>query len=606
MKRNYLYRILFIGFIVLSVAGIYLYNYSTTAAKKEKESKEFAIEQEKALMEHLLRRAISEKQKAINAIALAIEFDSNISKRIESGIIPKNYASTLTTSLRKYTNYKNIWLEIFDANASSLYKSWYTESEHLQSDTKEITDLLGKKKVVNFIDVDSFDLCINSFLNLWCEDGKNIGALEVKAHFNSIAKKLSEYKINSVVLVDKAFKNRLHHPFTSLFVQDYYVANKNVSAEILDLLQKEGVERFLRKSVQLVNGMMAVSYPLRNSSGMIIAHYIMFKNLQNVTYMFEKETMSSFMKVSFITFVIALFAIFLYDSHVSKSLQKFYKSVIDNSKNIIIITDGNQMIDVNKAFLEYFGVNSIEEFTKGNEHCLHDYFQEGEEYLNQIEGGMIWFLYVLKYPQKKHKLKLKIGEKIYYFLASASKLDTKEELYSIVLADITQEENYRLELERTAVTDALTGIRNRRFFEEKLQEEIRYVIRYSRRFSLIVLDIDHFKRINDHNGHDVGDEALVDFVKTVKSCIRETDIFCRVGGEEFAIILPETPLNNAVEVARKINKTVKENRHAGLNITVSIGVVEYRKGESDAEIYKRADNALYDAKHTGRDKVVIG
>ncbi len=119
------------------------------------------------------------------------------------------------------------------------------------------------------------------------------------------------------------------------------------------------------------------------------------------------------------------------------------------------------------------------------------------------------------------------------------------------------------------------------------------------------IDIDHFKRINDKYGHDVSDKVLVEYSKLIQEHIREPDILCRAGGEEFVVILPETTLNDAVRVARKINKIVKQHKKV-VEITVSLGVVEYIKGESEKDIYKRADNALYRAKANGRDKVVIG
>ena len=99
---------------------------------------------------------------------------------------------------------------------------------------------------------------------------------------------------------------------------------------------------------------------------------------------------------------------------------------------------------------------------------------------------------------------------------------------------------------------------------------------------------------------------LVEFASLIRKHIRDSDYFCRIGGEEFAVILPETTLNDAVRVAKKINKIVRENPNATVPITVSLGVVEYIKGESEADIYKRADNALYKAKTSGRDRVVIG
>jgi diguanylate cyclase (GGDEF)-like protein len=159
-------------------------------------------------------------------------------------------------------------------------------------------------------------------------------------------------------------------------------------------------------------------------------------------------------------------------------------------------------------------------------------------------------------------------------------------------------------LEEMVNNDSLTGIYNRRFFTEFLRNEIIRSERYKKVFSLIMLDIDFFKKINDTYGHDVGDIVLKELSGLVTKCIRKSDMFARVGGEEFAIIATETDLENAVQLAEKIRRKVEESVLAkDLKVTISLGVSQYTNKDDNNTIYKRADNALYKAKGEGRNRV---
>lgn len=158
-------------------------------------------------------------------------------------------------------------------------------------------------------------------------------------------------------------------------------------------------------------------------------------------------------------------------------------------------------------------------------------------------------------------------------------------------------------LEEMVNNDGLTGIYNRRFFSEFLHNEIVRSERYKKTFSLIMLDIDFFKSINDNYGHDIGDKILQELVGVVNKSIRKSDLFARVGGEEFAVIATETTLENAILLAEKIRLNVEENVFSkDLKITISLGISQYSDKDDTNIIFKRADNALYKAKGNGRNR----
>jgi len=164
------------------------------------------------------------------------------------------------------------------------------------------------------------------------------------------------------------------------------------------------------------------------------------------------------------------------------------------------------------------------------------------------------------------------------------------------------------ELRRLATHDALTGLLNRRVFEQTLVEEVERAKRFGRGFGLIICDIDHFKHVNDTHGHPAGDEVLKEVARRLKAGLRTVDRVMRYGGEEFAILIPEATSHIAREVAQRLNAGVKASPiQAGgqsLSITMSFGVAVFpTDGDTDALVVQAADEALYAAKSAGRDRV---
>lgn len=160
--------------------------------------------------------------------------------------------------------------------------------------------------------------------------------------------------------------------------------------------------------------------------------------------------------------------------------------------------------------------------------------------------------------------------------------------------------------EEAAFTDHLSGLANRRRFERQLEREITRTARYGHPFSLLMLDIDWFKQVNDTFGHEAGDEAIRRLAKTLQEGIRGIDMAARIGGDEFAIILTETTLDRATEVAERLRLAIKETEILAVGtITVSVGVAEAPScAQTVRELLALADEMLYEAKHQGRDRVI--
>lgn len=174
-----------------------------------------------------------------------------------------------------------------------------------------------------------------------------------------------------------------------------------------------------------------------------------------------------------------------------------------------------------------------------------------------------------------------------------------------VSRDVTERRRLEKELRKLAVTDPLTGAFNRRHFTEELHREMGRSNRYAVPFSLIMLDIDHFKAVNDRFGHETGDRVLEGLVKLIRERIRVSDILARWGGEEFLVMLANTTLRQAVQLAESLLEALRTRLFPDVGLlTASFGVTQYRDDESADTLLTRVDDLLYQAKQEGRACIV--
>ncbi|MDA3957866.1 histidine kinase N-terminal 7TM domain-containing protein [Oceanispirochaeta sp.] len=205
---------------------------------------------------------------------------------------------------------------------------------------------------------------------------------------------------------------------------------------------------------------------------------------------------------------------------------------------------------------------------------------------------------------------IKEGNEMFYDIRRSPLIDRKN--YSmgriLVLRDMTEQRKMEKELERFATTDTLTGILNRRHFTWLAENELIRTKRYNSAISLIMIDIDHFKDVNDNYGHDVGDMVLKAMVRTCQEKLREIDLFARWGGEEFVILLPETGSEAANEVAERLREAIENmvlpSPSEDIKITISLGLTEFILNKTTLSSgLKKADQAMYLSKRQGRNRV---
>src|SRR5262252_1594749 len=189
---------------------------------------------------------------------------------------------------------------------------------------------------------------------------------------------------------------------------------------------------------------------------------------------------------------------------------------------------------------------------------------------------------------------------------SRDQIEAAEYLAESCVPAILNARRYR-EARQLAETDALTGLFNQRYFHETLRREVLRAQRYGRSLALVVLDLDDFKAVNDRIGHLAGDGVLSQIAEGLGQAVRSVDIACRVGGDEFAVILPESGVTEANQLYRRVQENMRDMAAGveGQRLRFSAGIAELEHGDTAAALFERADPALYRAKDLGKDRADI-
>ena len=287
-----------------------------------------------------------------------------------------------------------------------------------------------------------------------------------------------------------------------------------------------------------------------------------------------------------------------------ESEEKF-RAIAQTAVDAIILADSNgNIVFWNKSAQKIFGYTEDEIFGKPLTILMPEQYRESHQRGIKRLNSTGESTYIGKMNEMQG---LRKGGYNFPIELSVSMSKIKgETFYSGIVRDITRRKQLEHDLEELATTDTLTQAFNRTKFQEVIKKELERAKRYYHSLSVVMFDIDHFKKVNDTYGHAVGDSVLQALTKIVKENLREIDYLVRWGGEEFILITPETDIERARVLADRIRKATESYKfdQAG-RITVSFGVAEYKPDDTEDTLIKRADDAMYEAKKKGRNRVEV-
>jgi len=305
---------------------------------------------------------------------------------------------------------------------------------------------------------------------------------------------------------------------------------------------------------------------------------------------------------------------FVIRRYYKERLNNVIQSFLNAHENIMVFVNGQEITMINRTGLKVFGYDSFKSFRLAHAD-ISDFFmpidsrlkqQSSIEYIDKYTYGKKWVEMLFKKGKKQVRVKIFSKEDFMdrYYQIRISKLNWGD-TYNLTFTDITELEANKIRVKKDAEFDPLTKIYNRVKLNEVFSELAFGVKKYNNHLTLILFDIDHFKRINDTYGHSAGDSVLRELALLVKGLLRKEDIFARWGGEEFVILLKNTPVEKGAKLALRLRKEIERFPfNIVQKVTCSFGVTQFRAGDTEATVFERVDNALYEAKENGRNQVV--
>jgi diguanylate cyclase (GGDEF)-like protein/PAS domain S-box-containing protein len=278
--------------------------------------------------------------------------------------------------------------------------------------------------------------------------------------------------------------------------------------------------------------------------------------------------------------------------------EAYFKAIMASIKAGVMIIDAkkHEIVDINKAASELIGIPKKNIIGK-----------ECHKYVCPAERGRCPITDLNQVIDNSERSLINARHRKIPIIKTVVPITFKNRKYLLeTFIDISERKRMDEKLKRLAMTDILTGAYNRTVFDEIIAREMERVKRYKKSLSIIMFDIDHFKKVNDKFGHNVGDSVLKKIATIVKKTIRKVDYFIRWGGEEFVIISAETDKEHAYILAERLRKGIENFTFNNLaQITISSGVAEFKKEDNENTLIKRADDAMYKAKREGRNRVVM-
>ncbi|MCT7583239.1 diguanylate cyclase [Aliarcobacter butzleri] len=423
------------------------------------------------------------------------------------------------------------------------------------------------------------------------EEDKFTGIVTVNMLMNNLLKAITASSIFEYYIVDKN-ENYILHPNNEFSFNKYKNINRAIKDDFPQGLNTQGIYRYSLEDI------------LKNNEQAVM----ILKTKRNYQKELLNEKFNTAIIVLALTVVLSLLMALFVSKIPMKLQEKLLKAYekLDEFTSILnkyVITvktkPDSTIIEVSDAFEKASGYSKDELIGKSISMIKHPEQDRKiiKDLWKNILNKRVWVGNI--------KNKKKSGEEYWLEQTIIPKLDEDKkniDSFLSISADITA----KMELEKMASIDKLTDIYNRRMIDQFLQVEIEIASRHNEELSLMIIDIDHFKHVNDNYGHLVGDMVLSQLSKIISDNLRNSDIFGRYGGEEFLIICPKTNKDGAFILAEKLRIIVNDFTFDEVgHKTVSIGIAEFQTNDTIETLFKKADEALYEAKNSGRNRVCV-
>jgi signal transduction histidine kinase len=395
----------------------------------------------------LTENFLENKKNTTLSIALSLSKENKLFEYMNSQEYDKFEYTKLTEQIKQNTKFKNIWIQIVDKEGNSVYRSWTDKKGDNLLFRKDLKKFIENRDISTSISVGLFSMTIKARAPIFDTDNNFLGAIEVISHFNSIANDLKENNIDSIVVTDKKYKERIKFPHTNTFINDYYIANINANKDLIDYLQENRIEKYLEIDGYIIeNDHLISTYNLYNERNEKLGYILNFVKVKDIDVQMVKSFKVQIIMISVIALIIIFFSflIYLYTSYLRqlKIQENKKQSILDSQQNIIVITNGTNIIDANQRLYEFFkDVSTLEQF-KNKYICICKTFlnMDDENYIiDKYYNRRNWAEYVLNNQDKNFRVAIKNMEnEINHFSVKCSKI--KDENFIIAtFTDITQE-----------------------------------------------------------------------------------------------------------------------------------------------------------------------
>lgn len=618
MKRRSLLYSATVFIVLFLIQTVYFYNKIDLLTKKDFEYKKVLLENAEYSVE---KTADMIFENLINTKEIRdLLKDINTNSKEQNNIVRQKLHDSLLENYKRFVNYDVQQLHFHTKSTHSFLR--FHRPKKFGDDLSDIRATIKytnkhHKKVKSFEEGRIYS-GYRFVYPLFDNANKYIGCVEVSSSSLSFKKLLEtdknlsvDYVLNKKVVSKKVYydekNNYLPYPLNNdFFIRDIQSKfNKELSQNYKqELLKSISSDKSIKENMQNKKSFYTIKLFKKHA---FVISFIPLKNMvtnKTVGYIVFTEKNDKLLTL-FYSYIIQLTILLVFSIligtfvHKQIILKEKTKNLLDLSENMILVYYKNKIQDLNLSFLNFFKLKNISEFEDKD---ITKYFIENEKY---VCPKTLKELVSILENKKSHIIFIKNMDKKDAFEASIHYIDKEENNFILEFKNVNDFFEKNTQLEEKANFDHLTKLHNRNSFERIFNNVLDKIKQNSLYYSLIMFDIDHFKEINDKFGHNVGDKTLQFLADLIKSNIREKDILCRWGGEEFIILIQTNP-SRAVKMAQHLRKAIyhesKRNNDVP-NFTCSFGVTGVDAYKTIPQNIKDVDEKLYLSKENGRNQV---